>query len=79
MANLTVNDILTDAYTESYATTEYKTSNILGLKHIHLVVQDIWANAVKLKKANRNWDIWLADTVSLQNEYTKPSVSSTNV
>mgnify|MGYP000382013508 FL=1 len=29
MANLTVNDILTDAYEEAYATPEYKASNTL--------------------------------------------------
>ena len=30
-------------------------------------------------KGNKNWDIWLADTVALQNEYTRPTVTSTNV
>ena len=79
MPNLTVNDILVDAYQEASATPEYKSGNVLWLKHIHLTVQDIWENAVKLKKAYRNWDIWTADTVSLQDEYTKPSVSSTTV
>jgi len=29
MPNLTVNDILTDAYEEAYATPEYKASNTL--------------------------------------------------
>lgn len=79
MANLTVNDILTDAYQEWYASPDYKTSNTLWLKHIHLIVQEIWSKAIKYKKANNNWDIWLADTVSLQDEYSKPSVSSTSV
>jgi hypothetical protein len=79
MPNLTVNDILTDAYEEAYATPEYKASNTLGLKHLHLVVQEVWQKATKLKKNNCNWDIWLADTVSLQDEYTTPSVSSTTV
>lgn len=79
MPNLTVNDILTDAYAEWYATSEYKASDTLGLKHLHLTAQDIWENAVKLRKAYRNWDIWTADTVSLQDEYTKPAVSSTTV
>lgn len=79
MANLTVNDILTDAYQEWFATPEYKTSNTLWLKHLHLIVQEVWSKAIKRKKANWNWDIWLADTVSLQDEYTQPSVSSTTV
>lgn len=79
MPNLTVNDILTDAYEEASATPEYKASNTLGLKHLHLIVQEVWQKATKLKKNNCNWDIWLADTVSLQDEYTKPSVSSTTV
>ena len=70
---------LTDAYEEASATPEYKASNTLGLKHLHLIVQELWQKATKLKKNNCNWDIWLADTVSLQDEYTKPSVSSTTV
>lgn len=79
MANLTVNDILTDAYLEAYATPEYKASNTLWLKHLHLIVQEVWAKAIKREKASKNWDIWYASTVSLQDEYTTPIVSSTTV
>lgn len=79
MPNLTVNDILTDAYEEAFATELYKTSNTLGLKHLHLIAQEVWQEATKLKKNNSNWDIWYASTVALQDEYTKPAVSSTTV
>jgi hypothetical protein len=76
---ITVQNILDGSYRETSATPEYKTSNTLGLLHIHELVQDIWSRVVKLKKANGNWDIWYADTVALQDEYTKPSVSSDTV
>lgn len=79
MPNLTVNDILTDAYEEAYATSEYKASNTLWLKHLHLIAQEVWSKAIKRKKANSNWDIWFTDTVSLQDEYKNPSMSSTVV
>lgn len=79
MELITVNDILTDAYSESGATPEYKSGNTLWLKHLSSIAQDCWDNAVYLRKANGNWDIWLSDTVSLQDEYTKPLVSSVNV
>lgn len=80
MPNLIVNDILTDAYSETSATTEYKTGNTLGLKHLHLIAQEVWSKAIKRKKANKNWDIWTGDTVSLQDEYTmKTGVTSTTV
>jgi len=79
MANLTVNDILTDAYEEAYATPEYKASNTLWLKHLHNITQRFWNRVVNRRKARCNWDIWQADTVALQDEYTKPSVTSTTV
>lgn len=76
---ITVNDILEDAYQEAYATPEYKASNTLGLKHLSQIVQRFWNRVVNRRKARSNWDIWLADTVALQNEYTKPAVTSEDV
>lgn len=80
MANITVNDILTDAYQEWFATPEYKASNTLWLKHLHLIVQEVWSKAIKRKMSNKNWDQFTFDTVSLQDEYSyKSSASSTTV
>jgi hypothetical protein len=76
---ITIQNILDDSYRETSATTDYKSNNTLGLRHLSEIAQDTWSRAVKLKKANGNWDIWYADTVSLQDEYTKPSVSSDTV
>lgn len=76
---ITVQNILDGSYRETSATTDYKSSNTLGLLHLHEIVQDIWSRAVKLKKANSNWDIWYTDTISLQDEHTKPRVSSDTV
>lgn len=76
---ITVNDILVDAYAEAYATPDYKSSNTLWLKHLSQIVQRFWNRVVNRRKARSNWDIWTADTVSLQDEYTEPLVSSTTV
>lgn len=75
----TINDILTDAYSEAYATSEYKASNTLWLKHLSLIVQDIWSEAVNRRITASNWNIWKSDTVALQNEYTLASSVSTSV
>lgn len=77
MANLTVNDILTDAYEEAYATPEYKASNTLGLRHLHSITQVFWNLVVTRRKARNNWDIWTADTVALQDEYSNTVTSTT--
>lgn len=76
---ITVNDILEDAYEEAYATTEYRASDTLWLKHLSQIVQRFWNRVVNRRKARCNWDIWTATTVSLQDEYTKPLVSSIDV
>lgn len=76
---ITVNDILTDAYQEWTASPEYKSGNTLGLMHLSQIVQRFWNRVVNRRKARSNWDIWPASTASLQDEYTKPAVSSTTV
>lgn len=47
--------------------------------HLSQIVQRFWNRVVNRRKARSNWDIWLASTASLQDEYTKPAVSSTTV
>lgn len=49
------------------------------LMDVTMIVQDIWSEVVKKRQWNSNWDIWTSDTVSLQDEYTKPFVSSEDV
>lgn len=49
------------------------------LMDISMIAQDIWSEVVKKRQWNWNWDIWTSDTVSLQDEYTKPYVTSENV
>lgn len=55
-------------------TTKYTTTKFLW--DLHMIVQDIWSEIVKKRQWNSNWDIWTTDTVSLQDEYTKPLVTS---
>lgn len=59
----------------SYAsTTEYTTTKFL--QDVRIIVQDIQSDLAYLREDTQNKEIWYADTVSLQNEYTKPSVTS---
>jgi hypothetical protein len=51
----------------------------LYLEQASVIAQDIWSDIIYARKGNKNWDIWLADTVALQDEYTRPTVTSTNV
>ena len=54
-------------------------SNDIFLEQAHVIAQDIWSDIIYARKGNKSWDIWLADTISLQDEYTRPTVTSTNV
>ena len=54
-------------------------TNEIYLDQAHVIAQDIWSDIIYARKGNKNWDIWLTDTVALQNEYTRPTVTSTNV
>jgi len=58
-------------------TTRYTT--VMFLKDIHYIVQDFWSEVVKKNKWNNNWDIWYTNTVSLQDEYKTPQVTSVDV
>ena len=77
MPNLTLNSFYTRIWQREFTSSEY-TSTVF-LEDAHLIAQDIWSDIIYARKGNRNWDIWLADTVALQDEYTKPAVSSTTV
>lgn len=77
MANLTINDIYNEVVQQAYTPPEY--TSAVFLRHANIITQKFWNRVVNRRKARSNWDIWTADTVSLQDEYTKPSVSSTTV
>lgn len=76
MANLTLNSLYSRTIAQSYVSTlDYSTT--LFLEDAHIIAQDIWSDVIKVNKGLSNWTIWYSDTVSLQDEYTKPLVSST--
>lgn len=77
MPNLTLSSFYTRIWDREYTDSTYTTAKFL--EDAHIIAQDIWSDIIYARKGNRNWDIWLADTVALQDEYTKPSVTSTNV
>jgi hypothetical protein len=78
MANLTLNSLYTRVIAESaVSSTDYSTT--LFLDDAHIIAQDIWSDVINVNKGNGNWDIWYTDTVSLQDEYNYPSVTSTTV
>lgn len=59
------------------STTQY--TSTMFLEDIWIIWQDIKAIIDSKRKGDFSWDIWLTDTVSLQDEYTQPNVSSTTV
>lgn len=77
MWNLTLNSLYTRIWQREFTDSTY--TSTFFLEDAHLIAQDIWSDIIYARKGNRNWDIWLADTVSLQDEYTKPAVTSTSV
>ena len=77
MAALTVNSLYNRVVAQAYTPSIY--TSTLFLEDIHIITQDFWSAVIANQKTNSNWDIWLADTVSLQDEYSLPAVSSTTV
>lgn len=77
MANIVLSGIKTRLVQRNYLDSTYTDS--IFLDDCHYIAQDIWSDIIYARKWNKNWDIWLADTVALQNEYTRPTVTSTNV
>lgn len=77
MANIILSGIKTRLVQRNYLDSTY--TDPIFLDDCHYWAQDIWSAIIYARKGNKNWDIWLADTVALQNEYTRPTVTSTNV
>jgi len=77
MPNLTLNSFYTRIWQREFTDSTY--TSTFFLEDAHIIAQDMWSDIIYARKGNRNWDIWLADTVSLQDEYTKPAVTSTTV
>lgn len=75
MAAITLNSMYSRVIDQSaLSTTEYTSAQFL--EDAHVITQDIWSEVTKQRKGSFNWDIWYTDTVALQDEYTKPAVSS---
>lgn len=77
MANITLSTLYNRVKSKISSSWTYSEANFL--EDIHFIAQDFWSEVVAKKKWTTNWDIWYADTVSLQDEYTYPFVSSTTV
>jgi hypothetical protein len=77
MANISLASLKARVVQANFTDATY--TNQIYLDQAHVIAQDIWSDIIYARKGNKNWDIWLADTVSLQDEYTRPTVTSTNV
>lgn len=77
MADILLSAIKTRLMARNFLDTTYTDS--IFLEDCHYIAQDIWSSIQYERKGNYNWDIWLADTVALQDEYTRPPVTSTTV
>jgi len=77
MPNLTLGSLYTRIWQREYTDSTY--TSVFFLEDAHIITQDIWSDIIYARKWDRNWDIWTADTVALQDEYTTPTKSSTIV
>lgn len=77
MANITLASIKTRLVARNYLDSTY--TDDIFLEDCHYVAQDIWSSIQYERKWTYSWDIWLTDTVALQDEYTRPPVTSTTV
>lgn len=77
MPNLTLSSYYTRIVAREYPDSTY--TSAFFLEDAHIITQDIWSDIIYARKGNTNWDVWLADTVALQDEYTSPAKSSTVV
>lgn len=77
MANIVLSNIKTRLVQRNALDSTY--TDQIFLDDAHFIAQDIWSDIIYARKGNKSWDIWYTDTVSLQNEYTRPTVTSTNV
>ena len=77
MANITLASIKTRLVARNFLDSTY--TDDIFLEDCHYIAQDIWSSIQYERKWTYNWDIWLADTVAFQDEYTRPPVTSTTV
>ena len=77
MWNISLSSLKTRLIRRNFLDSTY--ADDIFLEDCHFWAQDIWSAIIYARKGNKNWDIWLADTVSLQDEYTRPNVTSTNI
>lgn len=77
MSNISLSSLKTRLIQRNYLDSTY--SDTIYLEDCHFAAQDIWSAIIYARKGNKSWDIWLADTVALQDEYSRPLVTSTNV
>lgn len=77
MANILLSGIKTRLVQRNYLDSTY--TDQIFLDDCHYIAQDIWSEIIYGRKGNKSWDVWLASTVSLQSEYTRPAVTSTSV
>lgn len=77
MANISLASMKTRLVQANFLDSTYTDS--IFLEQAHIIAQDIWSDIIYSRKGNKSWDIWLTDTIALQNEYTRPLVTSTNV
>jgi hypothetical protein len=77
MANISLSSMKTRVVQANFTDSTY--TDPIYLEQASVIAQDIWSDIIYARKGNKSWDMWLADTVALQDEYTRPTVTSTNV
>ena len=78
MANITLAAIQTRIIQRNFLDSTY--TDAIFLEDAHYIAQDIWSSVQYARRGDYSWDIWTADTESLQDEYTvKTGVTSTEV
>jgi hypothetical protein len=77
MPNLTLSSYYARLVQREFTDSTYTTT--FFLEDAHIIAQDIWSDVQYMRNGNTNWDVWLANTVSLQDEYTVPPKASTTV
>lgn len=76
MPNITLSSLKTRLVRRNSLDTTY--TDDIYLEDCHFLAQDIWSAVLYAMRGDYSWDIWTADTVSLQDEYSvKTGVTST--
>ena len=68
MPNISLSSIKTRLVQRNFLDSTY--TDDIFLEDAHYLAQDIWSTALYAKRGDYSWDIWLGDTVSLQDEYS---------